>query len=182
MAEEPTLRDDLTSESVGASDIETPDDGTVPEEDVTPEEQETEIADRDGEVESSVIASLQPSASWNSTETGDDMPRHAYEEAICDIRYLIVWTTRSRDQILSNDIAMRTREMIRDICVIHEAKISKGVVAPDYIRLDLLGTGKRPEGSDTPGSPGGISGSERTVLGTSVLVGWVSLSYFRRQS
>ncbi|HCQ01380.1 MAG TPA: IS200/IS605 family transposase, partial [Candidatus Latescibacteria bacterium] len=42
------------------------------------------------------------------------------------------------DQVLNDDIALRTRSLIREICAIHEAKISRGVVAPDYVQIEVV--------------------------------------------
>jgi putative transposase len=71
-------------------------------------------------------------------ERGAAMPAQPNGETHCDIRYLLAWTTRSRDKILNRDIAMRTRQLIREVCVIHEAKIVRGMVAPDYVQLEVV--------------------------------------------
>ena len=40
--------------------------------------------------------------------------------------------------MLNDDVALRTRSLIREICAIHEAKINHGVVAPDYVQVEVV--------------------------------------------
>ena len=86
----------------------------------------------DSEIETlpdtSYVSSLLPNTL--SFEGGMAMSQNG--DTLCNIRYLLAWTTRSRDQVLNDDVALRTRSLIREICAIHEAKINHGVVAPDY--------------------------------------------------
>lgn len=59
------------------------------------------------------------------------------EHSLCDITYHLAWTTKSRDHILTNEVALRSRQLIRDICAVHEARIVQGVVAPDHIHIKV---------------------------------------------
>jgi len=77
-----------------------------------------------------------PLPNMSSFEGGITMSQNG--DTLCNIRYLLAWTTRSRDQVLNDDIALRTRSLIREICAIHEAKISRGVVASDYVQIEVV--------------------------------------------
>ncbi len=56
--------------------------------------------------------------------------------AIYDIKYHICWITKYRYQILKGDVAIRTRELIRQICANKlEVRIIVGSVGPDHIHL-----------------------------------------------
>lgn len=58
-------------------------------------------------------------------------------ETHSNLRYLLAWTTRSRDHVLKADIALKARQLVRDVCAIHEVKIVRGVIAPDNIQLEI---------------------------------------------
>ena len=92
----------------------------------------------DSEIETlpdtSYVSSLLPNTL--SFEGGMAMSQNG--DTLCNIRYLLAWTTRSRDQVLNDDVALRTRSLIREICAIHEAKINHGVVAPDYVQIEVV--------------------------------------------
>jgi len=77
-----------------------------------------------------------PLPNMSSFEGGITMSQNG--DTLCNIRYLLAWTTRSRDQVLNDDIALRTRSLIREICAIHEAKIRRGVVAADYVQIEVV--------------------------------------------
>jgi putative transposase len=54
---------------------------------------------------------------------------------VYDIKYHLVWVTKYRYQVLRGEIAVRTRDMIREICMQHEIIILKGHVGRDHIHL-----------------------------------------------
>ena len=58
-------------------------------------------------------------------------------ETHSNLQYLLAWTTRSRDSVLKAEIALKARQLIRDVCVIHEVKIVRGVIAPDNVQLEI---------------------------------------------
>ena len=50
------------------------------------------------------------------------------------IEYHFVWVTKYRFHVLKGDIALRTRELIRQICEAHEIRIV-GVVSKDHVHI-----------------------------------------------
>ena len=55
--------------------------------------------------------------------------------SIFDIKYHIAWITKYRYPVLKNQVAMRTRELIREITKTQEVKILAGHVGADHIHL-----------------------------------------------
>lgn len=53
------------------------------------------------------------------------------------IEYHFVWITKYRYQVLKGDVALRARELIRQICSSLEIEIIRGVVSGDHIHLLL---------------------------------------------
>lgn len=54
---------------------------------------------------------------------------------VFDLKYHIVWITKYRKPILTNRRALRTRELIREICLAHSVEILKGHVSKDHVHL-----------------------------------------------
>lgn len=54
---------------------------------------------------------------------------------IYDIKYHIVWITKYRHKILRGDVALRARELIREICMVREVQIIRGSLAPDHVHV-----------------------------------------------
>lgn len=54
---------------------------------------------------------------------------------VFDIKYHIVWITKYRKPILNTKRAMRTRALIREICLAHSVEILKGHVSKDHVHL-----------------------------------------------
>ena len=52
-----------------------------------------------------------------------------------DIKYHIVWITKYRKPVITGKIALRTRELIREICQTNEVEILAGYVGKDHIHL-----------------------------------------------
>src|SRR5215468_9692328 len=48
---------------------------------------------------------------------------------------LFVWVTKYRYQVLTGDIALRVREMVRQTCELFEIKILQGVVSKDHVHI-----------------------------------------------
>ena len=59
-------------------------------------------------------------------------PHTAYE-----LRYHFVFITKYRKPVLKGDVAIRTRELIRQICASEDVEIVKGHVRPDHVHLLL---------------------------------------------
>ena len=54
---------------------------------------------------------------------------------VYDIKYHVVWVTKYRFPVLSGEIAVRARDIIRDICMQHEVRILKGHVSREHVHL-----------------------------------------------
>lgn len=52
-----------------------------------------------------------------------------------DNKYHIVWITKYRKKILTGDIALRTRDIIRQICEKYGIDIIRGNVSRDYVHI-----------------------------------------------
>ena len=52
-----------------------------------------------------------------------------------DIKYHLVWITKYRKSVITGQIALRTRELIRMICQSNEVEILAGHVGSDHMRL-----------------------------------------------
>ena len=53
------------------------------------------------------------------------------------IEYHFVWITKYRYQVLNGDIAIRVRELVRQICGTLEIEIIRGVVSKDHVHVLL---------------------------------------------
>ena len=54
---------------------------------------------------------------------------------VYDIKLHLVWVTKYRYAVLRGEIATRTRDLIRQVCVAREIKILKGHVGRDHVHL-----------------------------------------------
>ncbi len=54
---------------------------------------------------------------------------------IYDIKYHLVWITKYRKPVITGQIAIRTRELVRMICQSNEVEILAGHVGSDHIHL-----------------------------------------------
>ena len=54
---------------------------------------------------------------------------------VYNIAYHFVWVTKYRDKVLTGDVALRVRELVRQTCEIFEIKILKGVVSKDHVHI-----------------------------------------------
>jgi putative transposase len=54
---------------------------------------------------------------------------------VFEIHLHLVWTTKYRRPALTGEVALRMRDMIREICSQHEVTIMKGHVAKDHLHL-----------------------------------------------
>lgn len=54
---------------------------------------------------------------------------------VYDLKYHIVWITKYRKPILQGEIAIRARELIREICKSKEMEIIKGHVSKDHVHI-----------------------------------------------
>ncbi len=54
---------------------------------------------------------------------------------VYNIEYHFVWVTKYRYQILTGDIALRVRELVRQTCEAFEIRILSGVVSKDHVHI-----------------------------------------------
>ena len=54
---------------------------------------------------------------------------------VYDLKYHVVWVTKYRYQVMQGEIAIRTRDLIRQICQAREILILKGHVSRDHVHL-----------------------------------------------
>ena len=52
-----------------------------------------------------------------------------------DVKYHFVWTTKYRKLMLYGQVAIRLREVIREICRTHEIEILQGHVSRDHVHI-----------------------------------------------
>ena len=52
-----------------------------------------------------------------------------------DIKYHFVWTTKYRKSVLSGQVALRLREVVREVCRTHEIEILQGHVSKDHVHI-----------------------------------------------
>ena len=51
------------------------------------------------------------------------------------IEYHFVWITKYRYQVLTGDVALRVRELVRQICSAFDIEILRGVVSKDHVHI-----------------------------------------------
>ena len=54
-----------------------------------------------------------------------------------DNKFHIVWITKYRKKVLKDDIGLRCREIIRQICSQERVDILKGAIGPDHVHMLL---------------------------------------------
>src|SRR5215471_7723299 len=54
---------------------------------------------------------------------------------VFNIEYHFVWVTKYRYKVLTGDVALRVRELVRQTCELFEIKILKGVVSKDHVPI-----------------------------------------------
>jgi REP-associated tyrosine transposase len=52
-----------------------------------------------------------------------------------DIKYHFVWTTKYRKSVLTGAVAMRLRELVREVCRSNEIEILQGHVSRDHVHI-----------------------------------------------
>jgi putative transposase len=55
--------------------------------------------------------------------------------SVYDLKYHLVWITKYRKPIIFGDVAIRLRELIREICKSLDIEIIKGHVSKDHVHL-----------------------------------------------
>jgi len=55
--------------------------------------------------------------------------------SVYDLKYHLVWITKYRKPVIFGDVAIRLRELIREICKSLDIEIIKGHVSKDHVHL-----------------------------------------------
>ena len=55
--------------------------------------------------------------------------------SVFNIEYHFVWVTKYRYKVLTGDVALRVRELVRQTCESFEIQIMKGVVSSDHVHI-----------------------------------------------
>ena len=54
-----------------------------------------------------------------------------------DIKYHFVWVTKYRKAVLTGEVGLRLRDLVREICRTHEIEILQGSVSRDHVHVLL---------------------------------------------
>ena len=54
---------------------------------------------------------------------------------VFNIEYHFVWVTKYRYQVLTGDVALRVRDLVRQVCETFEIRIITGVVSKDHVHI-----------------------------------------------
>ena len=55
--------------------------------------------------------------------------------SVWDIKYHVIWVTKYRYKVLGGEVAMRTRDLLRQICQGRDVVIVQGAVSPDHVHM-----------------------------------------------
>ena len=59
---------------------------------------------------------------------------------VFNIEYHFVWATKYRYKVLTGEVALRVRELVRQTCESFEIQIIKGVVSKDHVHIFVSAT------------------------------------------
>ena len=71
---------------------------------------------------------------------------------VYNIEYHFVWVTKYRYKVLTGDVALWVREMVRQTCQLFEIKILQGVVSKDHVHILVSAPPHRPRAKSCAGS------------------------------
>ena len=54
---------------------------------------------------------------------------------VFDLKYHLVWATKYRRPVLTGKVALRVRDLVREICDTHNVQIVRGHVSQDHVHL-----------------------------------------------
>jgi putative transposase len=57
------------------------------------------------------------------------------QHSVWDIKYHMTWVTKYRYKVLRGEIAVLTRDLLRQICQGREVVIVQGSVSPDHVHM-----------------------------------------------
>jgi len=56
---------------------------------------------------------------------------------VYDVKYHFVWVTKYRYAVLRGDVAIRLRDLVREICQAREIQVVRGAIAPNHVHVLL---------------------------------------------
>ena len=91
-----------------------------------------------------------------------------------DIKYHFVWVTKYRKQVLTGEVGLRVRDLVRETCQALEIEILQGAVSRDHVHVLLscppnLSPSKimqRLKGANVPQDHAGVQAHSASILGT----------------
>ena len=103
---------------------------------------------------------------------------HHRGHSVRDLKYHLIWVSKYRFAVLKGDVAIRCRDLIREICQAREVNVVRGAVSPDHGHLlvsapPILAPAKLgavPERQPLAALAGRVPEPAKTLLG-STLVG-----------
>ena len=57
------------------------------------------------------------------------------QHSVWDIKYHMIWVTKYRYKVLRGEIAVRTSDVLRQVCQGREVTIVRGAVSPDHVHM-----------------------------------------------
>ena len=107
-----------------------------------------------------------------------------------DLKAHIVWIPKYRKKVLIGPVAVRVRDLIRQIAMEHELHIISGKVARDHVHVfvsyrphqDLSTIVQWLKGISLPSTPSGVCSPEEEVLGPALLGPRISGGEFRKHN
>ena len=64
------------------------------------------------------------------------MAEHLHRgHTVTDLKYHFVWATKYRFPVLQREVAVRARDLIREVCEAREITVVKGVVSRDHVHV-----------------------------------------------
>ena len=64
-----------------------------------------------------------------------EKPYRLGSHTVYDIKYHLVWVTKYRYKVLTGEVGLRARDLIRQVCMAREIRIVKGHVSTDHVHL-----------------------------------------------
>ena len=68
-------------------------------------------------------------------DNGEMVDYKQNSHSVWDVKYHVIWVTKYRYKVLRGEIAVRTRELLRQICQGRDVVIVQGSVSPDHIHM-----------------------------------------------
>ena len=60
---------------------------------------------------------------------------HHRGHSVCELKYHLIWVTKHRFAVLKGGVAIRGRDLIREICPAREVSVVRGAMSPDHVHL-----------------------------------------------